>query len=327
MKLLEVKDLGVEFKTDEGAVRAVDRVSFDLSEGEILGICGESGSGKSVTCLTLMGLLPKPPARVTSGSILFNGRDLLKITEAELRDIRGKDISMIFQDPFTSLNPYLKISTQMMEVLETHTNMKSREAEKRCLDVLNQLGVPEAEHRFNAYPHQLSGGLKQRVMIGMSLLLQPKILIADEPTTALDVTIQAQILELLKDINKKFGTAIILITHDLGVVAGLCDRIQVMYAGRIAEKGTTDDIFYRTRHPYTVGLMNSIPSLEIEPGARLNPIPGSPPDLTNIGDFCAFHYRCSRAEAPCRQKRPLLEHETADHGYECYFPYKDEKKG
>lgn len=320
MSLLEVNDLGVEFQTDDGVVRAVDHVSFKLDEGEILGIVGESGSGKSVTCLALMGLLPRPPAKITSGEVLFNRRDLLKLSEARMRAIRGKDISMIFQDPFTSLNPYLKISTQLMEVLETHSTMTKVQARKRCLDVLDSLGVPEPEVRFNSYPHQLSGGLKQRIMIAMSLLLEPKVLIADEPTTALDVTIQAQILELLKDINKKHGTSIVLITHDLGVVADLCHRIQVMYGGRLAEQGTADDIFYRTKHPYTQGLLNSIPSLDVEPGARLKPIPGSPPDLTSIGDSCAFAPRCAKAQDICRTRRPKLEQSNAGHVFECHFP-------
>jgi len=318
--LLQVKDLGVEFAMDDGVVRAVDRVSFDLEEGEVLGIVGESGSGKSVTNLALMGLLPRPPARITSGEILFNKRDLLKLSEARMRAIRGKDISMIFQDPFTSLNPYLKISTQLMEVLETHSNMTPAAAKRRCLDILTQLGVPEPEIRFNSYPHQLSGGLKQRIMIAMSLLLEPKLLIADEPTTALDVTIQAQILELLKQINQDHGTSIILITHDMGVVAGLCDRVQVMYGGRIVERGTVDDVFYRTKHQYTRGLLESIPSVDIEPGARLKPIPGSPPDLTELGDFCAFWPRCPKAGEPCRSKRPPITAVSTQHSFECYFP-------
>jgi len=321
--LLEVKDLSVEFATDEGIVRAVDHVSFSLAEGEVLGIVGESGSGKSVTNLALMGLLPRPPARITSGEIFFNRRDLLKLSEKRLRALRGKDISMIFQDPFTSLNPYLKISTQLMEVLQTHSSMTPTQAKKRCLDILDSLGVPEPEIRFDSYPHQLSGGLKQRVMIAMSLLLEPKILIADEPTTALDVTIQAQILDLLKGVNQKHGTAIILITHDLGVVAGLCDRVQVMYGGRIAERGSIDDIFYRTKHPYTRGLMESIPSVDIEPGARLKPIPGSPPDLTELGAFCAFSDRCSKVQDKCRTSRPALTEAGAGHAFECYFPIGD----
>ncbi len=326
MKLLEVKDLSVEFHTEEGKVRAVDKVSFYLNESEVLGIVGESGSGKSVTCLTLMGLLPVPPAKVTGGQIIFNGEDLLRVSDSRLRSLRGKDISMIFQDPFTSLNPYLKISTQLMEVLETHTSMTKRQAENRCLEILDALHIPEARIRFNSYPHQLSGGLKQRVMIAMSLLLEPKILIADEPTTALDVTIQAQILDLLREVNQKFKTAIILITHDLGVVAGLCDRVQVMYGGRLAEQGTNEDIFYRARHPYTHGLMTSIPSLQTEPGSRLIPIPGSPPDLTQIADFCAFAPRCARVQDICRQKRPPLETSSPGHVFECYFPFSEDSE-
>jgi oligopeptide transport system ATP-binding protein len=318
--LLQVKDLSIEFRTDEGTVRAVDNVSFNLREQEVLGIVGESGSGKSVTNLGIMGLLPMPPARITSGQVLFQQQDLLKLSEPKMRGIRGKDISMIFQDPFTSLNPYLKISTQLMEVLQVHSTMTPTEARRRCLEILEQLGVPEPEIRFDSYPHQLSGGLKQRIMIAMSLLLKPKILIADEPTTALDVTIQAQILELLKEINEKHGTSIILITHDMGVVAGLCDRVMVMYGGRIAEQGVADDIFYRTRHPYTRGLLESIPSVDIEPGARLKPIPGSPPDLTTLGDECAFAPRCQFAQSECRAKRPSLALESDTHSYECYFP-------
>ncbi len=318
--LLQVKDLSIEFRTDEGTVRAVDNVSFNLREQEVLGIVGESGSGKSVTNLGIMGLLPMPPARVTSGQVLFEQQDLLKLPEPKMRDIRGKDISMIFQDPFTSLNPYLKISTQLMEVLQVHSTMTPTEARRRCLEILEQLGVPEPEIRFDSYPHQLSGGLKQRIMIAMSLLLKPKILIADEPTTALDVTIQAQILELLKEINEKHGTSIILITHDMGVVAGLCDRVMVMYGGRIAEQGIADDIFYRTRHPYTRGLLESIPSVDIEPGARLKPIPGSPPDLTTLGNECAFAPRCQFAQSQCRSQRPAVSRESETHSYECFFP-------
>lgn len=318
--LLEIKDLGVEFRTDEGVVRAVDRVNYDLKSGEVLGIVGESGSGKSVSCLALMGLLPMPPAKITSGEIIFEGKNLLKFSQQQMRKLRGSRISMIFQDPFTCLNPYLKISTQLMEVLEVHSNKTQAQARKRCLEVLESLGIPDPEVRFNSYPHQLSGGLKQRIMIAMSLLLEPKILIADEPTTALDVTIQAQILELLKEINKTHGTSIILITHDLGVVAGLCDRVQVMYGGRLVEKGSVDDIFYRTKHPYTQGLMDSLPSLDVSPGDRLHPIEGSPPDLTKIGDFCAFADRCSRAQEACREKRPPRERVSDSHWFDCYYP-------
>ena len=319
MSLLEIRNLGVEFHSDHGTVRASDHISFSLEAGEIMGIVGESGSGKSVSCLSLMRLLPMPPAKIVSGEIIFEGRDLLKISESEMRDLRGRDLTMIFQDPFTSLNPYLKISTQMMEVLETHSELRGTKAKKRCLDVLDQLGIPEPEIRFDSYPHQLSGGLKQRMMIAMSLLLQPKILIADEPTTALDVTIQAQILDLLRDINKKFGTAIILITHDLGVVAGLCDKIQVMYAGRVIERGSPENIFYDSRHPYTRGLLGSIPRLESKVGDRLSPIPGMPPDLTTLGNSCAFAARCSRVQDRCRVERPE-ETREGQRTYNCHFP-------
>jgi oligopeptide transport system ATP-binding protein len=328
MSLLEVKDLTVEFHTEEGIVRPVDRLSYHLDEGEILGIVGESGSGKSVSCLALMGLLPVPPAHIPNGEIFFQGEDMLRWSAARKRQMRGKDISMIFQDPFTSLNPYLKVSTQLMEVMEFHGTRSTAQAKKRCLEVLEQLGIPDPEARFNSYPHQLSGGLKQRIMIAMSLLLQPKILIADEPTTALDVTIQAQILELLKEINQKEGTSIIMITHDLGVVAGLCDRVQVMYGGRLVERGETDDVFYRTKHPYTQGLLDSIPSLESKVGDRLQPIPGSPPDLTKIGDFCAFEARCDRATEICRKKRPPVEEVVAGkpHSFECYHPLEERRR-
>jgi oligopeptide transport system ATP-binding protein len=326
MSLLEVKDLCVEFHTEDGVVRAVDRVSWELNEGEVLGVVGESGSGKSVSTLAVMGLLPMPPARIPHGQILFNGEDLLKKSQAEMRSIRGKEISMIFQDPFTSLNPYLKVSTQLMEVLETHSTMTKDQARKRCLEVLEQLGIPEPEIRFNSYPHQLSGGLKQRIMIAMGLLLKPKVLIADEPTTALDVTIQAQIMELLADINKESGTSIILITHDLGVVAGACDRIQVMYGGRLAERGTMDEIFYKTKHPYTDGLMRSIPSLDTEPGSRLHPIPGNPPDLSNVKNFCAFNPRCSKVQDICKSERPSVTSAESGHFFECHYPLESSER-
>lgn len=325
MALLDVKNLSVYFLTHEGVVRAVDDVSFRVEPGEVLGIVGESGSGKSVSNLAIMGLLPKHVARIPNGQILFQGRDLLKATESEMRRIRGREISMIFQDPFTSLNPYLKISTQLIEVLEVHARMTKTESRKKCLEVLEQLGVPEPEIRFDSYPHQLSGGLKQRIMIAMSLLLEPKLIIADEPTTALDVTIQAQIMELLKEINEKRGTSIILITHDMGVVAGVCDRVQVMYGGRVAERGKIDELFYETRHPYTQGLLDSIPSVDIAPGTRLNPICGQPPDLSRIGDFCAFHPRCSRAQEICRTERPRVADGAGEgHLFECHFPLENQ---
>lgn len=321
MALLEVKNLAVHFQTDQGVVRAVDGISYELQEGEILGIVGESGSGKSVSSLAVMGLLA-PTALIPSGEILFEEQNLLKLSPKQMRKLRGNRLSMIFQDPFTSLNPYLKVSTQLMEVLEFHSSLSKDQAKKRCLEVLELLGVPEPDVRFNSYPHQLSGGLKQRMMIAMSLLLEPKLLIADEPTTALDVTIQAQILELLKDINQKQGTSIIMITHDLGVVAGLCDRVQVMYAGRLVERGSTDDIFYETKHPYTKGLMTSVPKLDVAPGARLQPIDGSPPDLVKLSDRCAFAERCDRVQDMCWKKRPAWSDakEGGGHGFACYSP-------
>jgi len=318
--MLEVNDLTVEFHTDNGIIRAVDGASFHVNPGEILGIVGESGSGKSVSCLSIMGLLQKPAARIVRGNIRFMGKELTTMSDEALRQIRGRDLSMIFQDPFTSLNPYLKISTQLLEVIHYHTSISKSEAISRCLEILDLLGVPDPEVRMDSYPHQLSGGLKQRIMIAMSLLLEPKLIIADEPTTALDVTIQAQILELIKKINTLKGTSIIMITHDLGVVAGLCNRVQVMYAGRVVEAGKTDDIFYETRHPYTRGLLDSIPSLDMKVGDRLRPIPGSPPDLSRVGEFCAFADRCTRATDRCRNERPPFSPETEFHGYACFHP-------
>jgi len=318
--MLEVNNLTVEFHTDNGVIRAVDGVSFHVRPGEILGIVGESGSGKSVSCLAIMGLLQKPAARIVSGSIRFMGKELTSMSDEALRQIRGRDLSIIFQDPFTSLNPYLKISTQLLEVIHYHSSLSKTEAFARCIEILDLLGVPDAEVRMDSYPHQLSGGLKQRIMIAMSLLLEPKLIIADEPTTALDVTIQAQILELLKKINSLKHTSIIMITHDLGVVAGLCDRVQVMYAGRVVEAGSTDEIFYKTRHPYTRGLLDSIPSLEMKVGDRLRPIPGSPPDLSRVGEFCAFAERCTRATDQCRTQRPPISTENEHHSYACFNP-------
>jgi len=321
--MLEVDDLTVEFHTDNGIIRAVDGVSFQVRPGEILGIVGESGSGKSVSCLSIMGLLQKPAARIVKGSIRFMGKELTSMSDEALRQIRGRDLSMIFQDPFTSLNPYLKISTQLLEVIHYHSSVSKAEAVARCIQILDLLGVPDPEVRMESYPHQLSGGLKQRIMIAMSLLLEPKLIIADEPTTALDVTIQAQILELIQKINNLKGTSVIMITHDLGVVAGLCHRVQVMYAGRVVEAGKTDEIFYETRHPYTRGLLDSIPSLEMKVGDRLRPIPGSPPDLSRVGEFCAFAERCAHVTDQCRVQRPGLTTEGESHAYACFHPVKN----
>ncbi|MEH7455122.1 ABC transporter ATP-binding protein [Gottfriedia acidiceleris] len=287
-KILEVKDLCVSFYTHAGEVQAVRGVSFDLKKGETLAIVGESGSGKSVTSKALMGLIPNPPGKIKSGEILFDGKDLAKLSDKEMQNIRGKEISMIFQDPMTSLNPVLTIGYQITEGLIKHQKMSKTEAKKIALELINLVGIPNAEDRFKQYPHQFSGGMRQRVVIAMALACNPKLLIADEPTTALDVTIQAQILELMKEIQRKTDSAIIFITHDLGVVANVADKVAVMYAGRVVEMGTVDDIFYNPKHPYTWGLLASMPDLDNEQGAELVAIPGTPPDLLNPPKGDAF---------------------------------------
>ncbi|MCU9613405.1 ABC transporter ATP-binding protein [Caldibacillus lycopersici] len=287
-KLLEVKDLRVSFNTYNGEVQAVRGVSFDLNEGETLAIVGESGSGKSVTSSALMGLLPKPQSIIKSGEILFKGEDLVKKSEKEMQKIRGKEISMVFQDPMSSLNPTMKIGNQIMEGLIKHQNMGKAEAKKKAVELLKLVGIPYPEVRVNQFPHQFSGGMRQRVVIAIALACNPKLLIADEPTTALDVTIQAQILELMKEIQQKTKSSIIFITHDLGVVANVADRVAVMYAGKIVEIGTVDDIFYNPKHPYTWGLLGSMPTLDSE-DEELYTIPGTPPDMLNppVGDAFA----------------------------------------
>ncbi|WP_368986067.1 ABC transporter ATP-binding protein [Caldifermentibacillus hisashii] len=286
-KLLEVKDLSVSFNTYNGEVQAVRGVSFDLNEGETLAIVGESGSGKSVTSSTLMGLLPKPAGIIKSGQILFQGEDLVKKSEKEMQKIRGKEISMVFQDPLSSLNPTMKIGNQIIEGLIKHQGMNRAEAKKKAIELLDQVGIPHPEIRVNQYPHQFSGGMRQRVVIAIALACNPKILIADEPTTALDVTIQAQILELMKEIQRDAKTSIIFITHDLGVVANVADRVAVMYAGKIVEIGTVDDVFYNPKHPYTWGLLGSMPTLDAD-DEELYTIPGTPPDMLNPPKGDAF---------------------------------------
>jgi oligopeptide transport system ATP-binding protein len=287
-KLLEVKNLKVSFQTYGGEVQAVRGVSFYLNKGETLAIVGESGSGKSVTSQTIMRLIPTPPGKIKNGQIIFDGEDLVKKTDKEMEQIRGKDIGMIFQDPMTSLNPTMKVGHQIMEVVMKHQKMSKSAAKERAIELLRLVGIPMPEKRVNQYPHEFSGGMRQRAMIAIALASNPKLLIADEPTTALDVTIQAQILELMKDIQKKTGTAIIFITHDLGVVANVADRVAVMYAGKIVEMGTVDEIFYDPRHPYTWGLLASMPSLDSDDKTELASIPGSPPDLTNPPKGDAF---------------------------------------
>ncbi|MFO1447682.1 MAG: ABC transporter ATP-binding protein [Opitutaceae bacterium] len=301
MPLLSVKDLRTYFHTRNGIYRAVDGVSFSLERGETLGIVGESGSGKSVTCYSIMGLVPQPPGRIESGTAHFDGVDLLHCTPRESRSLRGKRIAMIFQDPMTSLNPYMRISEQLIEPLLIHGSISRRAALDQALSMLDAVGINDAAKRIHYYPHEFSGGMRQRVMIAMALITQPELLIADEPTTALDVTVQAQILELIKRLQKEFNMAVIFITHDLGVVSGLCDRVQVMYGGRIIETASTRSLFYEPRHPYTKALQQSIPSLQ-QKGTQLFTIPGMPPDLSKPLPGCPFAPRCLSAIQACREK-------------------------
>jgi len=325
--LLEVKNLQTYFLTDNGVVKAVDGVSFRLREGESIGIVGESGSGKSVTNLSIMRLIQSPPGKIVGGEVLFRGDDILKIPEKELRNIRGNKISMIFQDPMTSLNPFLKISTQMIETIRLHEHVSKEEALNRSIEMLKLVGIPAAEKRIQSYPHQFSGGMRQRVMIAMSLSCHAEVLIADEPTTALDVTIQAQILELIKEINEKMKTSVILITHDLGVVAGMCDNVCVMYAGKIVEKAKTDDLYKNPSHPYTVGLINSVPRMDKpDKDARLFSIEGQPPNVIDLPPCCPFHPRCEKAMDICAHCYPPTHKVGEDHEVTCWlYATKDEK--
>ncbi len=316
MPLLSVKNLRTYFHTRNGIYRAVDGVSFNLEAGETLGIVGESGSGKSVTCYSLMGLIPQPPGRIESGTALFDGVDLLHCTSTQSRSIRGKRIAMIFQDPMTSLNPYLRVSEQLIEPLLIHQRISRAQALARAMEMLDAVGINDAGKRIHYYPHEFSGGMRQRVMIAMALITQPELLIADEPTTALDVTVQAQILELIKRLQKEFNMAVIFITHDLGVVSGLCDRVQVMYAGRIVETADTRTLFYQPRHPYTRALQQSIPSLQPK-GAELFTIPGMPPDVSKPIQGCAFAPRCGHARPKCLERDPQLADYNAGHLQAC----------
>jgi oligopeptide transport system ATP-binding protein len=316
MPLLSVKDLRTYFHTRSGVYRAVDGVSFDLERGETLGIVGESGSGKSVTCHSIMGLVPQPPGRIEGGSAIFDGTDLLHCRPAEARAIRGKRIAMVFQDPITSLNPYMRISEQVIEPLRIHEKISRREALRRGLDMMEAVGIGDAARRIRRYPHEFSGGMRQRVMIAMALITRPELLIADEPTTALDVTVQAQILERIKAMQRELHMAVIYITHDLAVVSGLCDRVQVMYAGRIVETAGTRELFARPRHPYTVALQRSIPSTQ-EKGSELRTIPGMPPDPSKPAPGCAFAPRCESATNRCRSLRPELAEVSPGHAQAC----------
>jgi oligopeptide transport system ATP-binding protein len=306
--LLQVRDLRTQFVTDTGTVRAVDGVSFDVSRGEVVGIVGESGCGKSVTNLSVLGLLPKPQGRIAGGSVVFDGRDLVGLPERELRAIRGNRIAMIFQDPMTSLNPYLKVEEQLAEVVQLHLGLSRSEAVGRAVALLERVGISDAANRIRSYPHEFSGGMRQRVMIAMALLCDPDVLIADEPTTALDVTIQAQILELLKELRDERGMAIILITHDLGVVAGMCDRILVMYAGRIVEEAPTDALYGHPMHPYTRALLRSVPRLDASTQETLFSIEGLPPRLDREPfTYCTFSDRCPAVRGECHMGEPPLE--------------------
>lgn len=302
-KLLSVRNLKTSFFTHVGEVKAVRGISFDVNEGEVLGIVGESGSGKSVTSLSIMGLL-QYPGRVVDGEILLNGEDILTYSKNQMRKVRGKEIAMIFQDPMTSLNPVYTIGNQIMEMILEHEKMSRREARARAIEMLKLVGIPAAEKRIDSYPHEFSGGMRQRVMIALALSCNPKLLIADEPTTALDVTIQAQILNLIKKLNKQFGMTTMLITHDLGVVATVCDKVAVMYGGLIMEYGTVDEIFYHPRHPYTMGLLGSIPHVDGGEKRRLIPIDGTPPDLINPPKGCPFSTRCKYCMNVCTQEQP-----------------------
>ena len=302
-KLLSVRNLKTSFFTHVGEVKAVRGISFDVNEGEVLGIVGESGSGKSVTSLSIMGLL-QYPGRVVDGEILLNGEDILTYSKKQMRRVRGKEIAMIFQDPMTSLNPVYTIGNQIMEMILEHEKMSRREARARAIEMLKLVGIPAAEKRIDSYPHEFSGGMRQRVMIALALSCNPKLLIADEPTTALDVTIQAQILSLIKSLNKQFGMTTMLITHDLGVVATVCDKVAVMYGGLIMEYGTVDEIFYHPRHPYTMGLLGSIPHVDGGEKRRLIPIDGTPPDLINPPKGCPFSTRCKYCMNVCTREQP-----------------------
>jgi oligopeptide/dipeptide ABC transporter ATP-binding protein len=320
--ILSIRDLTVEFKTEDGVVHAVEGVGYDVNPGEVLGIVGESGSGKSVSMLAVLGLIPQPPGRIVEGEALYKGRDLLKMRKSELRKLRGGEMAMVFQDPMTSLNPVLKVGFQLSEAIKAHRDgIGNDEARERSVQLLDLVGVPNPEQRYDQFPHEFSGGMRQRAMIAMAVANDPTLLIADEPTTALDVTIQAQIIEVLKAAQHETHAAIILITHDLGLVAELADRVVVMYAGRVVENGDVFTIFSKPRHPYTVGLMESLPGLTVDQ-QDLQPIPGQPPSLINLPPGCAFHPRCalSNGRVKCRTEvPPLRDTGHLDHISACHF--------
>jgi oligopeptide transport system ATP-binding protein len=316
--LLEVKDLRTYFETEDGVVKAVDGVTFEVKRGETLGIVGESGSGKSVANLSIMRLIPEPPGKILSGQVIFNGRDILELSKSEIRSLRGQRIAMVFQDPMTSLNPFMRISKQLMEVTQIHLGHSRNQAYRHAIEMLERVGIPDAAARADSYPHEFSGGMRQRVMIAMALSCQPELLIADEPTTALDVTIQAQILELIKKLKADTGASVILITHDLGVVAGMTDHIVVMYAGKVFEKAPTTELFAQPGNPYTRGLLRSVP----DPTAKeqkLYQIPGFPPDASRLPPGCPFAPRCERVEEICHREFPPFVKLTSEHYSLCHF--------
>jgi oligopeptide/dipeptide ABC transporter ATP-binding protein len=317
--LLEVRNLKTHFETPEGTVLAVDGVSYDVRKGEILALVGESGCGKSACALSIMGLIPCPPGRVTAEKISFNGRNLLTLDQEAMRQLRGKEIAMVFQEPMTSLNPMLTIGRQITESLEVHLNVGKAAAQKRAIEVLRMVAIADPERRLTQYPHELSGGMRQRVIIAIALVCNPKLILADEPTTALDVTIQAQILELLKKITLSTHVAMILITHNLGIVARYADRVNIMYAGRIVETATATDIFKYPAHPYTLGLLRSVPRLDQPRKQKLNPIEGQPPDLIELSPGCKFLPRCGFSEEKCQRETPSLLAIGDQHGSACWI--------
>ncbi|HEY7268858.1 MAG TPA: ABC transporter ATP-binding protein [Dehalococcoidia bacterium] len=316
--LLQVKDLRTYFYTEEGVVKAVDGVTYDVAEGETLALVGESGCGKSISALSILRLIPIPPGRIVSGEVLFENEDLLKLNEEEIRHIRGNKISMVFQEPMTSLNPVLTIGKQLTEAIELHLKLDKQAATARAIQLLEMVGVAEAERRVNDYPHQFSGGMRQRVMIAMALSCNPKLLIADEPTTALDVTIQAQVLEVMARLSREFGTSVIIITHNLGVVARYADRVNVMYAGKIIETSTAANVYADPRHPYTLGLLNSVPRLDQMHGDKLIPIEGLPPDLSQLPPGCSFYPRCVYRVDKCKEEYPPLQLVGENHYAACW---------
>ena len=318
-KVLEVKDLNTNFYTDEGVVKAVDGLSYDINKGECVGLVGESGCGKSVSAMSILRLIPYPPGVIEGGQIIFKGENLLEVSEERIQEVRGGRISMIFQEPSTSLNPVLSVQRQLTEMLELHQGMTSKEAKAESVMLLELVGIPDPERRVLDYPHQFSGGMQQRIMIAIALSCSPDLIIADEPTTALDVTVQAQILELLADMRERLGTAVLIITHNLGVVARYVDRLHVMYAGSIVESGLTDEIYANPKHPYTIGLLKSVPRLDKPKTKDINVIEGMPPNLARLPQGCPFSERCRFVMDQCREEKPVLEEVSEGHFRACFY--------